>query len=176
MPDTLLTRTRASSHHLPLHWPQGTADGPHTQAQGSHTPAACLRRRLTTDLDLLAWPCRNNSQICPLRPHPLPSDLPSQLIGQTFITCPHLNPAKEKQPGYRDGHKVSAPAGGLPESGGQLDKAGLPQQSRMTREDERQRGYPAPCHSLPPVVLCGLPQPLALVCSQPTTGPVLASP
>lgn len=162
-------RIRATSHHLPLHWPRGTADGPHTQAQGSHTPATCLRRRLTSDLDLLARPCRNNSQICPL-PHPFPSHLPSRLIGQTLITCPHLNPAKEKQRSYRDGYKVSAPAGSLPESGGHRDKAGLPQQSRMTREDDRQRGYPAPCHSPPPVALRGLPQPLALVSSQPTTG------
>lgn len=83
---------------------------------------------------------------------------------------PTLNPAKEKQWGCRDGYKVSAPAGSLPESGGHRDKAGLPPQSRMTREDERQRGYPAPCHSPPPVVLRGLPQPLALVSSQPTPG------
>lgn len=31
-------------------------------------------------------------------------------------------------------------------------------------------GLPCTCHSLPPVVLRGLPQPLALLSSQPTTG------
>lgn len=155
--------------HLTRHWPQGTAGRPHTQAQGSprlcHRPEGRTATVPGTSSSGSTETILSNASFSPtLFPHTYP-----QLIGQTLITCSHLHPARRGR-GYRDGRKVSEPAGSFL----RMRAAGPARASpagwidrRDGHGDERQRGYPPPATACPRVVLCGLPQALALVSIQP---------